>query len=94
MKAGLLTVSLRLYGIGSLKDRRSVVKRLLADIHQLGPPYAICELPEENGLDRLTLRIAHISSDARFTDSALRRVAERFEHKGDFDVLDTDLEVL
>lgn len=94
MKAGLLTVRLRLHGIESLKARRSIVKRLLAEVHQLGPPFAVCEVPEEVDLQSLTLRVAHMSSDARFTDSALRRVAERFEHRGDFEVLDTSIEVL
>jgi uncharacterized protein YlxP (DUF503 family) len=94
MKAGLLTLTFRLRGVESLKARRSIVKRLLADVHQLGPSFAVCELPGGGELQSLTLRVAHLSADARFTDSALRRVAERFEHKGDFEVLDSSIETL
>jgi uncharacterized protein YlxP (DUF503 family) len=94
MRAGMLTLSLRLHGVESLKARRSIVKRLLADVHRLGPAFAVCELPDESGLDGLALRVVHVSGDARFTDSALRRVAERFEHKGDFEVVESSIEIL
>ncbi|MFC2083195.1 DUF503 family protein [Candidatus Bipolaricaulota bacterium] len=39
MKAGLLTIRFRLYGIDSIKQKRSVVKRVLADIHRNGPAF-------------------------------------------------------
>jgi len=94
MKAGMLTLLLRLHGVESLKARRSIVKRLLADVHRLGPSFAVCELPGDGRLESLALRVAHVSSDARFTDSALRRVAERFEHKGDFEVTESSIEIL
>jgi uncharacterized protein YlxP (DUF503 family) len=94
MKAGLLTVTFRLHGIESLKARRSIVKRLLADVHKLGPSFAVCEMPGDDSLESLTLRVAHLSGDARFTDSSLRRVAERFEHKGDFEVIESSIEIL
>ena len=94
MKAGLLTLRLRLHAIENIKARRSVVKRILADVHRLGPSFAICEMPESSGLTDVVLQIAHLSGDARFTDSALRRLAERFERSGDYDVTQSEVEII
>ncbi|MGB2982889.1 MAG: DUF503 family protein [Candidatus Bipolaricaulia bacterium] len=94
MKAGLLTLSFRLYAVDTLKARRSIVKRILADVHRLGPAFAVCEIPDQAGLSHLTIRVAHVSADARFTDSALRRAADRFEHKADYEVAESAIEIL
>jgi len=94
MKAGLLTLSFRLYSIESLKGRRSVVKRILADVRRMGPAFAACEVPGNGGLTDLTVRVVHLSTDARFTDSTLRRVAERFERKPDYAVTESAIEIL
>ena len=68
--------------------------RIIADVHRLGPAFAVCEVPEDDALQALKIRVAHVSTDGRFTDSALRRMAERFEHKGDFDVVESRIEIL
>ena len=94
MKAGLLTLSLRLYEVESLKARRSIVKRILADVHRMGPAFAVCELPGRDGLNDLTVRIAHLSTDVRFSDSTLQRIAARFEHKPDYEVTESAIEFL
>ena len=94
MRVGLLTLSFRLYAVDTLKARRSIVKRILADVHRLGPSFAACEVPNEDGLQALTMHVAHLSTDARFTDSALRRVAERFEHKAAYAIVDSTIELL
>jgi len=94
MKAGLLTLSFRLPGVTTLKARRSIVKRIIADVHRFGPSYAVCEVPGDGELQELTIRIAHLSADPRFTDSALRRAAERFEHRGAYQVTETSIEML
>jgi len=94
MRVGLLTVNLRLHAIENIKARRSVVKRILADVHRLGPSFAICELPDSNELTDVWFRVAHVSGDARFTDSALRRLAERLESSGDYEVARTEVEIV
>ena len=94
MKVGLLTLSFRLPGTETLKARRSIVKRIIADVHRLGSSYAVCEVPGEGELQELTIRVAHLSTDARFTDSALRRTAERFEHKSAYQVTESSIEML
>jgi uncharacterized protein YlxP (DUF503 family) len=94
MRVGLLTLSFRLYAVETLKARRSIVKRILADVHRLGPAFAVCEVPDENGLQALTIHVAHLSTDVRFTDSALRRVADRFEHKASYAIADSSIEML
>ena len=94
MRVGLLTVSFRLHAVYTLKERRSVVHRILTEVHNLGPAFAICEIPEDDALRGLTIRVAHLSTDGGFTDSALRHVAERFEHKGDYEVVESRIEIL
>ena len=94
MRVGLLTLSFRLYAVDTLKARRSIVKRILADVHRLGPAFAACEVPDEKGLQALSMHVAHLSTDARFTDSALRRVAERFEHNAAYEIEDSTIELL
>jgi len=94
MRVGLLTIKLRLHAIETIKTRRSVVKRILADVHRLGPSFAICELPESNELTDAWFRIAHVSGEARFTDSALRRLAERLERSGDYEVERAEVEIV
>jgi len=94
MRVGLLTLQLRIHAVESIKARRSVVKRILANVHRLGPSFAICELPERGELTDVSLRVAHVSGDARFTDSALRRLAERLETSGDYMVVRSEVEIL
>ncbi len=94
MRVGLLTLSFRLYAVETLKARRSIVKRILADVHRLGPAFAVCEVPDEDGLQALTIHVAHLSTDVRFTDSALCHVAERFEHKATYAIADSSIEML
>jgi len=94
MRVGLLTVSFRLYGVNTLKERRSVVHRILTEVHNLGSAFGICEIPKNDGLRGLTVRVAHLSTDGGFTDSALRHVAERFEHRGDYEVVESRIEIL
>lgn len=94
MRVGLLTVRLRLHAIENIKARRSVVKRILADVHRLGPSFAVCELPASSGMTDVSFRIAHVSGEARFTDSALRRLAERLETSGDYEVERAEVEII
>jgi uncharacterized protein YlxP (DUF503 family) len=94
MKVGLLTVSFRLHAVSTLKEKRSIVKRMLADIHRCGPSFAACEINHHEDLRRLTLRVAHLSNDPRYTDSELTRLQRRLERKGRYDVTETRSELL
>jgi len=94
MKAGILTIRFRLYGIDSIKQKRSVVKRMLADIHRSGPAFATCEADDQDDLQCMTIRVAHLSNDARFSDSALRKLQLKLERGDGYEMEDADVEIL
>jgi len=93
MNVGLATVRFRLYGIGSIKEKRSIVKRLLADIHRRGPAFAASEAGDQDELRHLTLCIAHLSNDPRFTESVLARLLTDIERGDGYEVADSRIEI-
>jgi uncharacterized protein YlxP (DUF503 family) len=94
MRVGLLTLSYRLYGLESIKERRSVVRRLIADVRAEGPAFAVCEIDPDAGLQRATLRIAHVSADAERTTLALRRLESRLGRGNGYEAIDANMEIL
>jgi len=94
MKAGLLTIRFRLYGIDSIKKKRSIVKRLLADIHRSGPAFGACEADDQDDLQYMTIRVAHLSNDLRFSDSALRKMLLKLERGNGYEMEEADVEIL
>ncbi|RLE33635.1 hypothetical protein DRJ24_05020 [Candidatus Acetothermia bacterium] len=94
MKIGLLTLSFRLEGVDSIKERRSIVKRLLAEVHRLGAAFAACEVRGDGSLRSLKIRVAHLSDDPRYTEAVLTRLERRFERGRDYRLADTEREIL
>ncbi len=94
MRIGLLTLSYRLVGLESIKERRSIVRRLIAQVHAEGSAFAVCEIDPDGGLQRATLRIAHLSEDAARTTTALARVREKLERGSGYEVFDAETEIL
>ncbi len=94
MKAALLTLRFRLHGIDSIKQKRSIVKRILADIDQQGPSFAVCESDDQDSLRHMTIRVAHVSNDSRFSDAALRKLQLKVERGYGFDLECSDMEIL
>jgi len=92
MDIGLATLRFRLYGIDSIKAKRSIVKRLLADIQRRGPAFAACEMDDQDDLRRLTLCIAHLSNDPRFSESVLARLRTDFERGDAFELDESRIE--
>lgn len=94
MKAGLLTIRFRLYSIDSIKKKRSIVKRILADIQRNGPAFAACEADDQDDLQYMTIRVAHLSNDPRFSDSVLRKMQLKLERGNGYEMEETDVEIL
>ncbi|MCX6100206.1 MAG: DUF503 family protein, partial [Candidatus Bipolaricaulota bacterium] len=88
MKVGLLTLCYRLYGRESIKERRSIVRRLIAQVHAQGPAFAVCVIDPGGGLQRAGLRIAHLSEDAARTTTALAHLQEKLERGNGYEVFD------
>ena len=94
MKAAVLTIRFRLYAIDSIKQKRSIVKRILADVHRNGPAFAACEADDHDNLQQLTIRVAHLSDDPRFSDSALRKLQSKLERGDGYEMEEADMEIL
>ncbi len=94
MRVGLLTLSYRLYGLESIKQKRSVVRGLIAQVRSEGAAYAACEIDPDAGLQRAALRVAHVSEDAARTSLALARLCSRLERGEGYEAIDATTEIL
>lgn len=94
MRVGLLTVTLRLPGVSSLKEKRAIVRHLVASVARRGTAVAVAEIDELDEIQRATLRIAHLSNDVRRTESVLSKALEGLGKHRDVGVLSSDLEIL
>jgi len=94
MKAGVLTLRCRLLAVDSLKAKRSIVKHLLAEIDRCGPAFAASEVDDQDDLRSMTIRIAHVSNEPRFTDSVLSGLRDRLDRGIDYEVVEAVIEIL
>ena len=94
MKAAVLTIRFRLYAIDSIKQKRSIVKRILAEVHRIGPAFAACEADDQDDLQHMTIRVAHLSNDPRFSDSALQKLQLKLKRGDGYEMEETDVEIL
>ncbi len=94
MRVGLLTLSYRLYGLRSIKERRSIVRCLIAQVHAEGPAFAVCEIDPNAGLQRAAIRIAHVSEGAARTGVALTRLREKLDRGSGYEVIDATTEII
>jgi len=92
MNVGLATARFRLYAVSSIKQKRSIVKRLLADVQRRGPAFAACEVTDQDDLSRLTICVAHLSNDPRFTESVLTRLLSDFERGDGYEMAESRIE--
>jgi len=94
MNVGLATLQFRLYSVDSIKEKRSIVKRLLADVQRRGPSFAACEMNDQDNLRRLTLCVVHLSNDPRFTESVLARLRADLDRGERYEMVESRIEFL
>jgi uncharacterized protein YlxP (DUF503 family) len=94
MRVALLTLSYRLVGLRSIKERRSIVRRLIALVHAEGPAFAACEIDPNAGLQRAGIRVAHLSEDAVRAAAVLAKLEERLERGSGYEVIDAITEIV
>ena len=70
------------------------MKRILADIHRKGAAFAVCEADDQDDLHYMTIRVAHLSNDPRFSDSALRKLQLKLERGDGYEMEEADVEIL
>ncbi len=94
MNAGILTIRCRLHAVDSIKRKRSIVKRMLADVQRHGIAFAACEVGDQDDLQHMAIRIAHLSNDAAYSDSALRKLQSKLDRGDGYEVEEAVLEIL
>ena len=94
MNVGLATLRFRLHSVESIKEKRSIVKRILADVRRRGAAFAVCETDDHNDLRRLTIRVAHLSNDSRFTESVLAKLQAELGRGNGYEMSESQVEIL
>lgn len=92
MKVGVLTVRLRLSSPTSLKEKRSILKHLVAGIrHKFN--VSVAEIDHHDDKRTATLGIACVSNDGRFVHRLLSKVESHCNGATDCSVEQVLLEV-
>jgi uncharacterized protein YlxP (DUF503 family) len=94
MKAGLLTLRYRLYAVTSIKTKRSIVKRILAEVDRGGTAFGACEADDQDDLRTMTIRVAHLSNDPTYSASVLDRLSERLDRGDGYQLIDAEVEIV
>lgn len=94
MRVALLTIRFRLFAIDSIKTKRSIVKRILANVHRSGAAFAACEADDQDDLRHMTIRVCHLSNDLGFSDSALQKLQVKLARGEGYELEETKLEIL
>ncbi len=79
-------VELRIRDSHSLKDKRRVVKRVIADIGQ-AHPVAVAEVDHQELWQRATIGVAAVSTSAGQVERMLRAIANDLERRDDVELL-------
>ncbi|MBS3886493.1 MAG: DUF503 domain-containing protein [Dethiobacter sp.] len=93
MVVGFLTMGLRLPGICSLKEKRSVLRRLIARIRQRFN-VSVAEAGKQDKWQASVLTIVCVSANAALAHRQLEQVLSFVEQDGSIMITDTNLEIL
>ena len=88
MYVGALRVELRIRGMRSLKEKRRVVKKIIADIGA-AHPIAVAEVDHQDLWQRADLGIAAVSESPGQVDRMLASITRDLERRTEVEVLGT-----
>ncbi|HKE98311.1 MAG TPA: DUF503 domain-containing protein [Actinomycetes bacterium] len=91
MFIALLRVELRLHDSASLKDKRSVVKRLVADLRKLN--CAVAEVEHQDLRQRATLAVATVANERFHARRVLHEAERAVERNHGVELLGADVSV-
>ncbi|MCW3490842.1 DUF503 domain-containing protein [Dethiobacter alkaliphilus] len=93
MAIGILTVTLRLPGIHSLKEKRAVLKSLIARLRQKFN-ISVAEVGDQDKWQSAVLGIAGISGSSALMHRSLEQVLNYIEQNPDVLITNSDMEIL
>jgi len=92
-RVGLGTVELHLPGVGSLKEKRHVLKGLKEKVkHRFD--VAVAEVDHHDSWQRATLAVACVSHDSRHANEVVSEALDFVEALVDGSVIDISVEIL
>ncbi|HSH68983.1 MAG TPA: DUF503 domain-containing protein [Deferrisomatales bacterium] len=90
---GAATVEMYLHGVHSLKEKRSILRRILERTrHQF--PVSAAEVDHQDQHQQVTIGLAVVSGDARVANSILDKALDFIENLHLAEIVRTDLEIL
>lgn len=93
MAVGILTITLRIPGVHSLKQKRSVLKSLLVRLRQKFN-ISIAEVNDHDKWQSAVLEIACVSSNRPLIHQSLEHVLKFIDKDANVLVIGTDVEIL
>ena len=93
MVVGLLTVQMGIDGAASLKDKRQVIKSVLAHLRS-SFNVSVAEVADHDIWQRAVLGIALVASDTAYANAVLDKVIDHLEREPRIDLGACDMEFL
>ena len=93
MVVGVVTLDLYIPEAQSLKDKRSVVRRVVDRVRSRFS-VSVAEVDHQDNHQRATLGLAVVSNDSRVADSVLNKVVDFIENTYLAQITRVDLEIL
>ena len=92
MIVGLLTINIHLHGIGSLKDKRRILKSLIGRL-KAKFNFSVSEVAAQDSKQLAVIGLAVVSNDGAFINSQLDTVTNFVQQDGRFYVGQIDREI-
>lgn len=93
MVVGVIRFDLRLHGVQSLKQKRSVIRRLLHQLRSLCP-VSIAEVGHQDLLQRSILGASMTSTSETLIDTVFRQLESIIDKSGTVEIIDTENEFI
>ncbi|MGO8672791.1 MAG: DUF503 domain-containing protein [Capsulimonadaceae bacterium] len=90
---GLLTARLRIEGAQSLKDKRQVLRSLVAHLRNEFN-VSVAEVDTQDLWQVATIAVAHVASDGRFVNEVLDKVVDHIERDPRAELEHDEIEML
>ncbi len=93
MVIGVLELEIRLFSPNSLKDKRSIMRRLISHLRNTFN-VSVSEIGHQDLWQRALIGVALITADRRFAQRVLSKIIKFIEKERDVSLIDSRMEVL
>lgn len=93
MIIGALRLTFALYGCASLKDKRSIVKRLINQVQQKFPVSA-AEVGANDNLRQAQIGLSIVTNDAAHANEVLDKIINFADNPGTAQLVDQEMEII